>query len=377
MNDRPTCLIVDDNKSEGKLLSGMLRGGFPDARVVVEHDGVSALEVCRSEQIDCVLIDYNMTVMDGLELGERLRREFAHLPMILMTAVGDEMLAAEALRNGFSDYIPKSRITSESAARVIKRAMQAAEQGRVIEQQRDELEHFAYALAHDFKQPIRQIRTFADLISEEMEVKEGTSAALHMEFLRAASRRLGALVDVMSQYTLLNKTPEVGPVDVNHVVNCVRAGISEFMAERRGAFLSEMAPAIVGNEALLTQVLQNLVVNGLLYNTNERPRVVLRVDTSVEGVCRLRLQDNGIGIEARYLDDIFKPLMRLHASSEFPGTGLGLTITRKAVLAQGGKIWCESKVGEGSEFVVELPRANETLSTSTAENAHTYAEIGR
>lgn len=377
MNDRPTCLIVDDNRAEGKLLSGMLRGGFPDARVLIEYDGLSALEVCRRERIDCVLIDYNMTVMDGLELGERLRREFAHLPMILMTAVGDEMLAAEALRNGFSDYIPKSRITCESAARVIKRAMQAAEQGRVIEQQRDELEHFAYALAHDFKQPIRQIRTFADLISEEIQVMEGTSAALHMEFLRAASRRLGALVDVMSQYTLLNKTPDVGQVDVNHVVNCVRAGISEFMEERHGAFLSETAPAVVGNEALLTQVLQNLVVNGLLYNTNERPRVVLRVDTNEEGVCRLRLQDNGIGIEEKYLDDIFKPLMRLHASSEFPGTGLGLTITRKAVLAQGGKIWCESKLGQGSEFVVELPRAMESCAPVAEKASQAYAEMGR
>ena len=104
----------------------------------------------------------------------------------------------------------------------------------------------------------------------------------------------------------------------------------------------------------MAQVLQNLVVNGLRYNKSKRPRVVIRTETAAEGKCRIIVSDNGIGIENRYIDEIFRPLIRLHTNAEYPGTGLGLTITRKAVLAQGGDIWCESIPGQGSQFTIEL-----------------------
>jgi len=69
--------------------------------------------------------------------------------------------------------------------------------------------------------------------------------------------------------------------------------------------------------------------------------------------CLIAVRDNGIGIEAQYLNEIFTPLKRLHASSEFPGTGLGLTLARKAVVQQGGRIWCKSEVGKGTTFYID------------------------
>ena len=115
-----------------------------------------------------MLVDQNMPEMDGLTLARRLRASDAHLPIILVTSMGDDMLAAEALRGGVSDYIPKSRLNTESARRIVDRAIHSATQQRLIDQQHEELETFAYALAHDFKQPIRQIMTFSQLISEEL-----------------------------------------------------------------------------------------------------------------------------------------------------------------------------------------------------------------
>jgi signal transduction histidine kinase len=354
MSERLTLLVVDDNALEGRLVGGALADAFPDARIVIASEPQIALDACRAQRIDCALIDYNMPRVDGFELGKSLREEFAHLPLVLMTAVGDEMLAADALRTDFSDYIPKSRITKASIARTIARAMQSAEQARVIEEQREEIEHFAYALAHDFKQPIRQIRTFAELVAEEVAADRDTNVAKHLSYLTDASRRLGALVDVMSQYTLLNKPPELGMVDLDTVVAGVRSALSSFICERHGVFAAEPGATVYGNEALLAQALQNLVVNGLRYNRSAKPCVTLRVEEAPEGKRRLRIRDNGIGIEERYTSEIFKPLMRLHNSSEYPGTGLGLTITRKAVLAQGGTIWCRSELGAGSEFFIEL-----------------------
>jgi signal transduction histidine kinase len=106
----------------------------------------------------------------------------------------------------------------------------------------------------------------------------------------------------------------------------------------------------------MIQVIQNLVINGLRYNRSAEPRVELTAE-SQDGHWLLDLRDNGVGIEAAYLSEIFNPLVRLHNAAEFPGAGLGLTLARKAVVSQNGAIWCESVLGEGSVFRIRLPLA--------------------
>ncbi|MES1199899.1 MAG: ATP-binding protein [Pseudomonadota bacterium] len=351
---RLSLLVVDDDPMEAKLIAITLKRALCDVELVTENDPTAALRVCEAYRFDCVIIDYNMPELDGIELGAMLSQAFPNLPMVLMTSQGDEMLVTEALRRGFVDYIPKARFNRESAERLVRRAIQTAEQARIIEEQRQELEHFAYALAHDFKQPIRQIRMFADMVQDEVDAPEGSDLRRRLTYLGDASRRLSALVDVMSQYTLLNKAPELAMVDLASVSATVSANLDVFIQER-GAFVSgDCAGEVYGNEALLVQVLQNLVMNGLRYNEAPIPVVLVAVETTAEGKTRISVKDNGIGIEPQYLTEIFKPLMRLHGVSKYPGSGLGLTIARKAALAQQGTIWCVSTPGAGSEFVVEL-----------------------
>jgi light-regulated signal transduction histidine kinase (bacteriophytochrome) len=314
-----------------------------------------------------------MPDMDGLTLAGELRAAFAYMPIVLMTSVGDEMLAAEALRNGASDYLPKSRITAQSIRRTVDRSMHLCVQARLIDEQRGELENFAYALAHDFKQPIRQISTFTQLISEG--VKSGDVAELnpHLTFLSDAARRLGKLVDVMSQYTLLNEPPELSDFDLGHVLDSIKASLASFLAERGAELVTPArAPMLRGNETLMAQVLQNLVANGLTYNRSRSPRV--RISTRRKGDHYIiEIKDNGVGIEPEYLADIFKPLVRLHTAAEYPGSGLGLTLARKAVLAQTGAIWCESTPGRGSTFRVRMPisaSARKRMERSQAAHDH-------
>jgi light-regulated signal transduction histidine kinase (bacteriophytochrome) len=167
----------------------------------------------------------------------------------------------------------------------------------------------------------------------------------------------------MSQYTLLNKLPELGPVDTAKVMDDVRASLASYIEDRRGIVAVARLPAMVGNETLMTQVIQNLVVNGLKYNKSAIPRVDIDGEIK-DGRCLFAVRDNGIGIEARFLSDIFKPLARLHPTSEYSGTGLGLTLARKAVVAQGGTIWCESTPGEGSTFWLDLPAPERATSAA-------------
>src|SRR5262249_9788218 len=162
--------------------------------------------------------DYNMPGMDGLACAQRLRAAHPYLPIVMSTGVGDEMLAAQAVTSGVTDYIPKSRINSQPLYRIVENAIRFTRQAPVIDEHHCELENFAFALAHDFKQPIRQIATFANLVSEA--VREGREEEVggHVEFLTAAARRLGSLVDVMSQYTLLSRAPELTDVALDAVL---------------------------------------------------------------------------------------------------------------------------------------------------------------
>jgi signal transduction histidine kinase len=350
-------LVVDDSGAERELMTLVLLAAFPTLDVRQCADPVAAEQMCHEERFDCVLLDYNMPVLDGLALANQLRASDAYLPIILLTNVGDETLAAAAFRCGVSDYLPKSRVSAHSIGRTVERAIQACRQTRVIDEQREELENFAYALAHDFKQPIRQISTFTQMISDELHENQVGSIHQHLAFLGDAARRLAKLVDVMSQYTLLNQPPELAEVDLNQVLTSVRASIAPYLVERGAEFEypNEM-PKVRGNETLMIQVAQNLVLNGLIYNQDASPRVEVTVHSDGERWI-LKISDNGIGIEAEYLAEIFKPLVRLHTASEYPGTGLGLALARKAVLSQKGDIWCESIPGRGSVFHIRMPAA--------------------
>ena len=357
MSNPRSLLVIDDSEADGEPVSLALDAAFPGANIRRGANPLLAKQMCQEQDFDCVLLDYNMPLMDGLTLAGELRAAFAYLPIILLTSFGDEMLAAKALRGGVSDYLPKSRISGHSMRRTIDRAIQTCRQARVIDDQRAELETFAYALAHDFKQPIRQIMTFSQLVSDAIPAGESDDIRRHLGFLSTAANRLGKLVDVMSQYTLLNQAPKLSDVDLKTILRDVEAALTPFLYERGGELSSPLAaPRVHANETLMTQVLQNLIINGLLYNRSSSPRVEVTIESHPDH-CIVEVRDNGIGIAAEYLSDIFKPLVRLHAASEFPGTGLGLPLARKAVIAQHGAIWCESVVSQGSVFHIRLPVA--------------------
>ncbi len=350
-------LVVDDSKAEREIMSYMLSAAFPLAEVHFASDPRVVEKLCETVQFDCVFLDYNMPEMDGLVLARRLRSANTFLPIIMVTNAGDEMFAAEALHNGISDYITKSRVTRDSALRIVTRAILVCDQARVIEEQRGELENFAYALAHDFKQPVRQIITFSELISSALETDKNENIKQHLGFMSGAAIRLSKLVDVMTQYTLLNQPPELGDVDLENVFSVLRESLKPFLAERGGELiLLSSAPALRANETLMIQVLQNLIVNGMLYNRAVHPKVELSFERDCENWI-VNVRDDGIGIDPEYLSEIFKPLIRLHNESEFPGTGLGLTLARKAILAQNGAIWCDSIPGSGSVFHIRMRAA--------------------
>jgi signal transduction histidine kinase len=346
-------LIVDDSPAELALMTRLARDTFPGVQVSNASNAQSGQDACGRELYDCIILDFSMPVTDGLACAQHLRAAYPYLPIVMATGYGDEMLAARAVTSGATDYIPKSRMTVSALRRVVENAVRITDQARIIEEQRNELEQFSYALAHDFKQPIRQIKTFSGMLTQTIGNNQGDEVARYLSFLNIAANRLNNLVDAMTQYTLLSQQPEIGDMDLNAVLNTVRELLTPYLEERGGRLAFDPAPSVRGNEVLMIQVLENLVSNGLKYNAAAVPAVHIACEI-VADRCLLRVRDNGIGIEPQYTDEIFKPLIRLHTSAEYPGTGLGLTLVRKALATMGGTISCTSSDTAGTEFTMDI-----------------------
>jgi light-regulated signal transduction histidine kinase (bacteriophytochrome) len=112
---------------------------------------------------------------------------------------------------------------------------------------------------------------------------------------------------------------------------------------------------------LITQLFQNLINNGIKYNKNEQPTIIVNADCNKSGDCVFSVKDNGIGIDEKYQQDVFGMFRRLHSSAEYEGSGIGLAFCNRIVETYGGKMWLESKVGEGSTFYFTLPKTTTTV----------------
>jgi len=165
------------------------------------------------------------------------------------------------------------------------------------------------------------------------------------------------LQHVMVQYTLLQQTPELKLCVFSAILKETIASLQDYITARNAKVNFTGDALVLVNASFLSQVLQNLIINGIKYNKSEQPVIDVSVTQNGE-IAVVNITDNGIGIEKQYLEHVFKPLTRLHNRSEYEGSGLGLTLARKAVVAMRGDIRCESTPGVGSTVSLRLKTAS-------------------
>jgi len=352
-------VFVDDDDMALDVMCRLAQQGLPDAHISRLNSATSLMKQTDLNRFDCIILDYDLPDADGMTCAQTLRERFPHLAIVLCTGAGDEMLAAQAIQSGVNDYIPKSRISVEALGRTITNAITLAERGRIIDEQRADIETFAFALAHDFKQPVRQIMTFCQMIWDNIVTEQNAETPRLISFVINAADRLDRLVEVMSEFSLLNRSPDIDILDVGQTIRDALESIRHYIDERAATVTIEGALHVNGNADLLALSMQNIIINGIKYNQSKCPNIVITL-TEDQGEGIITIQDNGIGIEDQYLDYIFQPLARLHGKAEYEGAGLGLTLCRKAIIAQAGTISCTSHMEEGTEFKIALPLPFET-----------------
>ncbi len=352
----PKILIADDDEGDRKLVRRALEKADL-AFACVETDTVEgALTACGNQKFDCAIVDYRMPGMDGLQGVAALHERHPYMAIVMATGHGDETVAADAMKQGASDYIPKRLIDAKTISRSV---IYAIDQKReIVARQNEELENFARVLAHDLRSPIASLQLFAQAMVEELNLPAVDKDEIldQCREIFAAAGRAGGLIDALFEYTRADAQVAFETVDMNQAADNAVADLKKTIQERTAQVTRGELPAVVGNSPQLTQLLQNLIANAIKFCMAAPPRVHIAARPDRDKTWLFSAKDNGIGIDAKDLTRLFHPFTRLRRG-EFEGTGLGLATCKKIVERHGGAIWCESAPGEGATFFFTLAGA--------------------
>jgi signal transduction histidine kinase len=268
-----------------------------------------------------------------------------------------------SIRQGIREMIS----TAERQAELEKRDEVLKAFTAKLQRSNRELQDFAYVASHDLQEPLRKIQAFGDRLQERYGSALGDQGRDYLERMQNAAGRMSQLIKDLLDFSRITTTGQpFVRVDLAQVAREV-LGDLEILIEKSGGQVELGAlPTIDADPSQMRQLLQNLVGNGLKFHqAGATPSVAISADavpqtpnngdTPSADVCQLRVRDNGIGFDEKYLDRIFNVFQRLHGRGEYAGTGIGLAICRKIAERHGGSITANSELGKGATFVVTLP----------------------
>ncbi len=219
------------------------------------------------------------------------------------------------------------------------------------------LEDFTRTASHDLQEPLRKIISFADRLKTSIGDKMDSREKEYFDRLENSSVRMKKLIEDLLRYSRVSSlAPEMEPVDLKDIVSEVLLDLEVSIERSKGVIDVKHLPKIEADQTQMRQLFQNLISNALkFHNKTEAPRIEIDSMYNDNGYWKILIRDNGIGMKEEHIKRIFKPFERLHGSSEFPGTGMGLAICLKVVTRHHGKITVNSSLGKGTLYIVELP----------------------
>ena len=218
-----------------------------------------------------------------------------------------------------------------------------------------DLERFAWMAAHDLKEPIRTMTTYAHLIAEELDEEKKEELKDMLDFMiDAGSRAAQRIQDVLTYSSVGKKDFAMEEMDLTLIVERVVADLKQTISETNAIFHIEQLPKARINLPTITLLFQNLISNALKFCPSRQPEISISCEVR-ETDYVISVQDNGIGIDKESTKKIFDMFQRLEPN-RFPGTGIGLAICRKVVESHNGILWVDSKESEGSTFRFSLPK---------------------
>ncbi len=362
---KPNVLLVDDRSDNLLVLEALLEP--LDVRLLKATSGSEALAQLLAHDCAVVLLDVKMPGMGGFETARLIRgRERSRdIPIIFISAFDlSASQSSECYATGAVDFLQKPVRPEILQAKVAvflalyRKNEELREQAERLQAANRELDHFAYSVSHDLRAPLRSLAGFSQLIVDDYAGRPLEGRGLdYAKRIVDSSRRMDAMITGILDYCRLSRMDVVvEPVSLGELVDEVLAGLQAEIAGRRAEVtVHRPLPSVKGHRVMLSQVLCNLLGNAMKFVApGVEPRICLSARTVGEGV-RIEVCDNGIGIDPRDRESIFEVFRRPESARDYPGTGIGLAIVKRAVDRMGGRAGVDPRSdGPGSTFWVEL-----------------------
>ena len=404
-------LLVDDREDNLFSIETILEpAGYT---FVKANSGREALKVLLNEfDFALILMDVKMPNLNGFETASLIyqREILRHIPIIFITAnnYGDEQIF-KGYMTGAVDYIYKpinpdllrAKVSvfidlykknhkllaqEQKLVAINKNLEMEIHERKMSEEKVKELNHkllenierlesanrdldrFAFMASHDLQEPLRKMLMFSDRLANKYNEVLDDEGRMFITRIQHAGERMQALIkDIL----LFSQTSIEKPVfiesDLNEILRDVLAELENEITDKRAKIILDNLPMLCVNPVLIRPLFHNLISNALKYSrkgVDPAIRIYAEFSEGQNGYgtddkktryCRIFIEDNGIGFEQKYSEQIFGMFKRLHLNSEFEGTGIGLALCKKIVEEHNGFITARSKVNEGSVFIISLP----------------------
>ena len=401
-------LLVDDN--ENNLLSMESIFSKDNYHLTRAHSGKEALKILLKEcDFTLILMDVEMPDLNGFETASLIyqREKIQHIPIIFITAhsYGDENIF-KAYKAGAVDYIYKpiqpdllrakvsvyvelfkknhQLLEQEQKLKAINKNLEIEIKDRIasenkvnelnqqllknieqLESTNKELDQFAFIASHDLQEPLRKIRTFSDRIASKYGDKLDADGKIFIEKMQASCERMQNLInDILAFSKISGEKNTLVYSDMNKIIEEVLIDMDMQIQEKNVKIIVDPLPKLFVYPTLIKPLFENIIGNAIKYSQKSvQPTIHILAKNealgdgvmNVKKYCRINIEDNGIGFEQKYAEQIFKMFKRLHGNAEYAGTGIGLAICKKIVEEHHGYISAKSEVGKGTIFTISFP----------------------